>query len=127
MKKRVVALTLALALVVALALTGCRAGGAGGDLKTVTVTVVHGDGTVREFALETQESYLGPALTEEGVAEGENGPYGLFLTTVDGETADEGAQQWWCLTKAGGAVTTGVDSTPIADGDIFELTLTEGY
>lgn len=46
---------------------------------------------------------------------------------MDGYTADESAQEWWCLTKGGQSVNTGVDSTPIADGDAFELTLTTGW
>ena len=44
-----------------------------------------------------------------------------------GETADASRQQWWCLTKGGESVNTSADQTPIADGDVFELTLTEGY
>ena len=52
---------------------------------------------------------------------------GMFVTTVDGETVDEGNQEWWCLTKGGGMVTTGVDSTEVSDGDVYELTFTVGY
>ena len=45
----------------------------------------------------------------------------------DGETAEESAQEWWKLTKGGEMVNTGVDATPIADGDAFELTFMVGY
>ena len=55
------------------------------------------------------------------------GPYGLYMLTVDGETVDEGAQEWWKLTKGGEMVNSSADSTPIADGDHFELTFTVGY
>ena len=41
--------------------------------------------------------------------------------TVDGETVDEAAHQWWCVTQSGGEVNYGVDSLPIADGDHFEF------
>ena len=51
----------------------------------------------------------------------------MFITTVDGETADESKEQWWCITKSGEMVNTGADQTPIQDQDIFELTLKEGY
>ena len=52
---------------------------------------------------------------------------GLFFYTVDVETVDDANQEWWCLTKGGESLMTGADSTPIADGDQFELTLTVGY
>ena len=46
---------------------------------------------------------------------------------MDGVTADDANQEWWCFTKGGKMLETGVDSTPIADGDTFEITLTQGY
>ena len=54
--------------------------------KTVTVEVIHGDGSIRTAELHTDETYLGPALlsSEELGVEGENGPYGLYIQTVDG-------------------------------------------
>ena len=91
--------------------------------KTVVVEVVHADGNSREFTCQTDEEYLGPLLLEEKLAEGEQGAYGLFITTVDGETAQDSLRQWWCITKEGERVDTGVDTTPIADGDRFELTM----
>ena len=95
--------------------------------KTVTVQVVHSDGVSRDFTLETEEACLGPALIAGGVVEDNQGPYGLYILTADGETAEESAQEWWKLTKGGEMVNTGVDATPIADGDAFELTLMVGY
>ena len=84
-------------------------------------------GEAGEFTLETGEAYLGAVLTAEGVVEDNQGPYGLYMLTVDGETVDEGAQEWWKLTKGGEMVNSSADSTPIADGDHFELTFTVGY
>lgn len=91
--------------------------------KTVVVEVVHAGGNSREFSYQTNEEYLGALLLEEKLAEGEEGAYGLFITTVDGETAQDGLRQWWCITKGGERVDTGADTTPIADGDHFELTM----
>lgn len=91
--------------------------------KTVVVEVVHAGGNSREFTCQTDEEYLGALLLEEKLAEGEEGPYGLFITTVDGETAQDSLRQWWCITKEGERVDTGADTTPIADGDHFELTM----
>lgn len=91
--------------------------------KTVAVEVIHGDGNSREFTYQTDEEYLGALLLEEKLVEGEEGPYGLFITTVDGETAQDSLRQWWCITKGGERVDTGADATPIGDGDHFELTM----
>ena len=74
--------------------------GAEGD-KTVTVKVVHGDGSEKEFSYATDEAYLGAVIQAENLVEGEEGQYGLFMTSVDGEKADDSKQQWWCLTKGG--------------------------
>lgn len=91
--------------------------------KNVVVEVVHGSGSVKEFRYRTDEEYLGPLLVEEKLAEGEQSATGLFVTTVDGETARDDLRQWWCVTKGGEWLNTGVDATPIADGDRFELTM----
>ncbi len=91
--------------------------------KSITVQVVVSEEDVREFTVNTTEEFLGPALENEGLIEGENSEYGLFVTTVDGVKADDSQNQWWCVTKGGEDVYTGVDTTPIADGDCFELTL----
>lgn len=95
--------------------------------KTLTVQVVQADGSTEEFTLQTDAEFLGEALRERGLIEGEEGPYGMYITAVNGVTADEGSQEWWCITKGGEEVYTGVDETPIADGDTFELTLMVGW
>lgn len=89
--------------------------------KTITVEVVHADESSREFTYQTSEEFLGPVLIQEGLVQGEESTYGLFITTVDGETAE--GNQWWCITQDGQMVETGADTTPIADGDHFELTM----
>ena len=94
-----------------------------GGAKTVVVEVVHGDESAREFTYHTDLEYLGELLLAEKLVEGEEGAFGLFITTVDGETAQDSLRQWWCITKDGEQAETGVDTTPIADGDHFELTM----
>lgn len=95
-------------------------------LKSLTVDVVHGE-TVKAFAIQTDAAYLRGALDQQKLVSGEESAYGLFIKTADGYTADDAKQEWWCVTKDGEMVSTGVDTTPIADGDHFELTLTTGY
>ena len=91
--------------------------------KTIVVQVVHGDQSTKDFTCQTDAETLGEVLVEEKLAQGEEGPTGLFVTIVDGETAQDSLRQWWCVTKGGERVDTGADATPIADGDRFELTM----
>lgn len=100
--------------------------GTAGD-KTVYVQVIHGDGSTRDFTLNTQHAYLGPALVEGGVVVDNQSAYGLYILTADGESANEDNQEWWQITQDGERVNTGADATPIADGDHFEVALTVGY
>ena len=94
--------------------------------KTVTVTVVHGDESTREFTIHTDAETLRGALEQEKLIEGTESEWGLYVLTVDGETADESIQQWWNFTKDG-EDTLGVDATKVSDGDHYEITLRTGW
>lgn len=96
--------------------------------KTITVQVVHGDGSTKSVAIQTAAETLGEALqAQEGLIVGEQGAYGLYIHAVDGEQDDERKQTWWCITKEGQSVNTSADTTPISDGEQYELTLKTGY
>lgn len=95
--------------------------------KLVMIEVIEDDAVVAIFKEKSDFEYLGELLLDRGIAEGDVGDYGLFITSVNGREADAANQEWWCLTKDGEEVFTGADSTPIADGDKFELTLTVGW
>ena len=96
-------------------------------MKSFTVTVVHKDGTEKVFSYTSSEEYLGTVLQAEGLIEGEEGAYGLMISTVDGELADWNVDQsYWALYIGEEYATTGVDTTPIHDGDVFALEYTIG-
>ena len=95
--------------------------------KDLSIQVIHGDLSTRIFEITTSAEFLGDALTEHGIVQGEMGPYGLYILTADGETADEANQEWWCITRSGESLTTGASETPISNGETYELTLTVGY
>ena len=95
--------------------------------KKLVVTVVHGDGSSKDFPLATDAENLRAALEAQKLSAGDESDYGLFVKTVDGETADDAVQQWWCFTKDGEMLMTGVDDTMIADGEHYEITLTTGW
>ena len=94
--------------------------------KALTVVVVHGDKSEKEFSVRTDAEYLGDALLEHeeiGVV-GEKGQYGLYIQEVDGEAASDADHTYWSLSKDGEMLMVGADSQPVADGEHYELTLT---
>ena len=95
--------------------------------KTITVTVVHKDGTSKDFEYHTDEEFLGAVILAEGLVEGEEGPYGLMISAVDGEIADWNVDQsYWALFIGEEYATTGADTTPVNDDDVFKLVYTIG-
>lgn len=93
--------------------------------KTYTVTVVHGDGSTKDFTYHTDKEYLGDALVAEGLITGYESAYGLTVEAVDGETAswDEG-KAYWALYVGEEYAMTGVSATPVNDGDSFKWVYT---
>ena len=95
--------------------------------KTFTVEVVHADGSSKTFTCHTDEEFLGVVLETEGLIKGEMGPYGLTIFEVDGERADwEENGAYWAIFVNGEYGMTGVDTTPVNDGDAFKLEYTRG-
>lgn len=93
--------------------------------KSITVTVVHADGSSKDFTYDTDAEYLGQVLLAEGLIVGTEGEYGLMVSTVDGETADYSVDQsYWALYIGEDYAMTGVDQTPIQDGDTFKWVYT---
>ena len=96
--------------------------------KTIVLEVVHGDASTKSFSIQTDAENLRGALEQEdGLIAGSDSEYGLFVETVDGETANMDNQEWWCFTKGGEMLMTGVDDTMIADGEQYEATFTVGW
>ncbi len=93
--------------------------------KSVTVTVVHGDGTEKTFSYHTDAQMLGTLLQQEQLVQGTPGEYGLYIETVDGETADYSRDgSYWALYIGGEYAMTSADQTPLHDGDRFRLVYT---
>ena len=95
--------------------------------KNITVEVVHKDESIETFTYQTDLEYLGELLLAEGLIAGEDGAYGLYITTVDGEDAIyEVDQSYWAFYQGEEYAAQGIDQTPIADGDQFSLVYTIG-
>lgn len=90
--------------------------------KTITVIVVHKDGTEKTFNYHTDAEYLSEVLLSEGLATGTEGEYGLTIESVDGETADWNVDSsYWALYIGDEYATTGASGVVLTDGGIYKL------
>ncbi len=125
--KKLFALLLAVICLLSFAACGAKTVESDGSLKKFTVTVVHADGTEKEFAYESAEANVGPVLEAAGLIKGNAGPYGLEITEVDGEAAiyeTDGA--YWAVYVGEEYALSGIDTTPITDGGVYKLVYTRG-
>jgi hypothetical protein len=95
--------------------------------KNITIEVVHEDGSVKTVKCATDAEVLGPVLEAENLVAYEEGPYGMFISEVDGERAvweENGA--YWALYEGDEYATAGADTLVIADGGVYKLVFTVG-
>ncbi len=95
--------------------------------KEITVNIDHLNGEDTSYTIVTDAEYLRGALEQEDLIEGTESEYGLYVLTVDGETADESEQQWWGYSVNGAFAELGVDSQPVTDGDVYDFALNVGW
>ena len=138
--KKLIALMLVLVMVLGLAACGTekgseastpaaqeQTGSTGEEPMHFTVTVVHSDGSSKYFEYQTSEEFLGPVLVQEGLIQGVDGPYGLEIIEVDGETAIyETSKAYWALYVNGEYALQGIDTTLVEDGVAYKLEYTRG-
>ena len=94
---------------------------------TFTVQIENLDGTKISFTVKTNKTIVGEALQELGVLKGEEGPYGLYIKTVNGKTLDydkDGA--YWAFYVDDAYAVTGVDETNIVETSIYLLKAEKG-
>ncbi|HAN21501.1 MAG: hypothetical protein A2Y15_00760 [Clostridiales bacterium GWF2_36_10] len=93
--------------------------------KTIIVLVKVEGNETKTFTIGTDAEFLLDALNQIDLVEGEDSEYGFFITAVDGVAANEDKQEWWGIYEDGNMTQTGVSTTPIEDGDTFELILSK--
>ncbi len=111
-------------LIVAMALC---ANGCGDNKETASeksvefnFTVVDLEGKSETFEIRTTETTVGEALLKEGIIEGEEGPYGLYVKTVNGITLDYDKDGgYWSFYVNDAYAMSGVDTTEIKEGDTY--------
>ena len=65
---------------------------------------------------------VGDALTELNLISGDEGDYGLYVKTVNGITADYDTDgSYWAFYVNNEYAQTGVDLTPITEGDYYSF------
>jgi len=85
------------------------------------------EGTETAYEIHTDETTVGAALLALEVIAGDDGEYGLYVTSVNGITADwDKEQTYWAFYVDGEYATTGVDSTEIEEGKVYSFVLTKG-
>ena len=82
--------------------------------------VVDKDGNETKFEIHTDKTIVGDALLELGLIAGEEGPYGLYVKTVNSITADyETDGTYWAFYEGDDYGMKGVDLTEIKAGATY--------
>lgn len=119
--KKLLALILVILTVVSLGACGA-AGEAEGPKVTFTITVVDEEGKETAFEIETTRTTVGDALLDEGLIEGEDSEYGMYIKSVNGILAEyETTGTYWAFYIDGEYAMTGVDQTKITEGTAYML------
>ena len=107
----------------ALFVAGCATGSeTPSGAKTFTFQVVDPDGNETTQEVTSDAATVGEALIAQGLIEGEDGPYGLYVKTVTGITLDyETDGKYWAFYEGDEYGLTGVDQTAITDGATYSF------
>ena len=88
--------------------------------KSFTFIVVDKNGNETTFHLKTDKATVGDALLAEGLIEGEESSYGLYVKKVNGILADYDVDQtYWAFYVNGEYVNYGVDSANVEEGATY--------
>ncbi len=97
-----------------------------GTEKHFTFIVKDKNGKEASFSLTSTRKYLGDALLDEGLIEGEEGQYGLYVKKVNGTVADADADgAWWKLIVDGKDAMVGVSSVELREGGVYRYEYTK--
>lgn len=98
-----------------------------GGEKSITIQVVMQDGAATLYEVNTDAQYLLGAMQDaEGLDfEGEDGPYGMTIYTINGVTANyNDGDAYWGFYIGDEYCAYGVAQQPIYDGDAFKIVYT---
>lgn len=90
--------------------------------KQFLLTVTDSEGDESTYRINTDKETVGDALLELKIIEGEQGPYGMYIKTVNGITADfSDGGNYWAFYVNGEYATAGVDMTQIDESAVYSL------
>ncbi len=94
---------------------------------TFTFIVEHANGDKYTFTINTDKTILGDALVESGLIEGEDGPYGLYVKSVNGTSVDYNTSggYYWALYEGENIAMTGVDGITIKPNATYSFKVTK--
>ena len=88
--------------------------------KCFAVSVVDTNEIETKYEIHTDAENVGEALTQIGFIDGEEGPYGMYIKTVDCLTVDYDKDgKYWAFYINGEYATQGVDKTPIDETAVY--------
>lgn len=97
----------------------------GEGAKVFEFRVIDKDGTEHLFEIHTDAETVGEALVALELISGEQGPYGLYVKSVLGQTLDyETDRMYWSFLINGESAMTGVDMAPITEGEHYAFEAT---
>lgn len=124
--KKIVSMLLALVMLFALTACGAKEE-APAEAVSFTVVVTDLEGKETTFEYTSDAASVGDALVAEGLVEGHEASYGLYIDSVNGIAADwDKDQTYWAFYINGEYATTGIGETPITADTTYNLTLTKG-
>ncbi len=84
--------------------------------------VIDANGKTTAFSVSTDKAIVGEALQEVNLIAGEEGPYGLYVKTVNGTTLDYDKDgMYWAFCINGEMAPSGVDMTEIKSGEVYSF------
>ncbi len=93
--------------------------------KAIVIEVLDPDGKTKSYSGRTDAEYLSGAMDDFSAVgftyEASNGDWGLYITTVDGMTADEADSAYWAIYVNGEYGMYGADQQPVTDGDTYRF------
>lgn len=85
-------------------------------------TAVFADGSSHAYKVHTDKTTVGDALVDLGIIDGEDGPYGLYIKSVEGVTADYDTDgTYWAFYVDGEYAAVGISETEIGSAASYEL------
>lgn len=86
------------------------------------LSIVDKEGSTVSITVRTDKETVGDALMDTGIIEGEEGPYGIYIKSANGIYADyETDGTYWAFYINGEYAQSGVDLTPITEGESYML------